>query len=748
MKKYLFLLLWFAILPAGAADFDFRAPTTTEGAAAAAAIADLAARLIPVYQDPDADRYLANLSALQLAAGNYAAADISRQTLRERRRRLDFGRPAGQSVVYDMFAHAKAVEAENRFTFSEAFTKTFRETIPRLSDSDAYLVAQSLHAPPAAYREALQKSLEQRQAQDSIDESAAVELIWKYVAFDAYRSFGALVILLESEDERRRYASDNEVTIHTSDGAVISAIFVRPKTPAKPVPTLLEFTNDDSLNYARECAAHGYAGVVAYSRGTHKSSEAGAPFDHDGDDARAVIDWIAKQAWSDGRVGMYGQGFSGFAAWAAAKRPPPELKAMATSAVTAPGINFPMEGSIFRNSAYRWSLRMTDGIDQEEFNDDAPWQALDQKWYRSGRRYRDLGRIYGKPNPIFIRWLNHPSYDGYWRQMLPDGKEFAQISIPVLTVTGYYAAAEPGDLYLFTQHLRYNQKASATLLIGPYDDDLMRRVPSATLHTYDLDTAALVDLRELRYQWFDHVLKGGAAPALLKDTVNYELMGANGWQHAATIDGMAGKPMRFFLQGALNGANHHLTPRPKTNGVIFQQSVSFKERQDAAWTPSTDLINRSLAPRHGALFVSDPLPKPIEFSGLFSGRLDFTVNKMDMDLTITLYELLANGDYVRLFSPTYEFRASYVRDRVHRHLLKAGERQELAFKSERLTSRQLQKGSRLVMVLGISKRPDREINYGTGGDVSEESIADGRTPLKMFLFGDSYLDIPARSPAR
>jgi hypothetical protein len=56
----------------------------------------------------------------------------------------------------------------------------------------------------------------------------------------------------------------------------------------------------------------------------------------------------------------------------------------------------------------------------------------------------------------------------------------------------------------------------------------------------------------------------------------------------------------------------------------------------------------------------------------------------------------------------------------------------------------LQPGSRLVMVLGINKRPDREINYGTGGDVSEESIADGKIPLKVRWFSDSYIDIPVR----
>jgi hypothetical protein len=111
-------------------------------------------------------------------------------------------------------------------------------------------------------------------------------------------------------------------------------------------------------------------------------------------------------------------------------------------------------------------------------------------------------------------------------------------------------------------------------------------------------------------------------------------------------------------------------------------------------------------------------------------------------LNITLYELLPSGDYVRLFSPTYELRASYAQDREHRHLLKAGERQKLTFKSERLTSRQLQAGSRIAMVLSVAKRPDREINYGTGGDVSEESLADGKIPIKIRWYSDSYIDIP------
>ena len=208
---------------------------------------------------------------------------------------------------------------------------------------------------------------------------------------------------------------------------------------------------------------------------------------------------------------------------------------------------------------------------------------------------------------------------------------------------------------------------------------------------------------------------------------------------------MSGGSLKFYLDGASAGGNHRLAQSKKTNVAFVEQKVGFSDRTDAAWTPPKDLISKKLAPRHGAIFISEPLTKPAEFNGLFSGRLEFTINKMDVDLSITIYELLSSGDYVRLFSPTYEFRASYARDRAHRHLLVAGKRQELVFKSERITSRRLQTGSRLVVVLGVNKRPDREINYGIGGDVSEESIDDGKIPLRIRWFSDSYIDFPVRN---
>jgi len=746
---YLGLLLVLVLLPpcTRAQQLDLQLPAAATDAAMPALLRDLAERVLPVYQESNRERYLANLSALQVISGGIAAADATRQELREWRHSSHGAWPADRSVVYDIYIHARAIEAANHIAFAQALTQAFQEVVPRLPDPDAYAVTWSFEAPAPVPLEALQHVVDALRPKGSVTLPEAVDLIWSYFAFNAYRSLRPLVDPLVAADQDRRYTTDQDVVIRTPGGASISATVVRPRNATRALPTLLEFTiYVYPQNYAMECAAHGYVGVVAYARGKKNGIDKIVPFEHDGEDARAVIDWIARQTWSDGRVGMYGEDYSGFAQWAAAKRLPPALKAIASSATIAPGIDLTRTGSIPQNAAYRWVRFVTDnaGLDEQIYAEDARWRRLDQAWYTSGRPYWDLTRIYGAPNANFRRWLGHPSYDGYWQKMIPFRNDFAHINIPVLTTTGYFDSHQPGALYYLTEHYRFNPKADQTLLIGPYDDVAMQRGALPVLEGYQVDAAALVDLRELRYQWFDYIFKGSAKPALLQDRINYQVMGGNSWEHAPSLAAMANGSLRLFIDPAPAGTMQRLAPKMRSKTLFVRQSVSLADRTDAAWTPTSDLISSTLRLHNATVFVSDPLPQPLQISGLFSGLLDFTANKMDMDITIALYELLPSGDYLRLFDPAYQFRASYAQDRSHRHLLQAGVRQQLGFRSDRLVSRRFQSGSRLVVVLGINKRPDQQINYGTGGDVSDESIDDAATALKIRWYASSYIDIPIR----
>ena len=371
--------------------------------------------------------------------------------------------------------------------------------------------------------------------------------------------------------------------------------------------------------------------------------------------------------------------------------------------------------------------------------------------------YRELGELYGKPDPYFLRWVNHPSYDRFWQALVPYGKEFAKLNIPMLTITGYYASGEAGALYLFGQHTRYDPHANHTLLIGPYDDAVTQRGVQPALRGYTVDPAALVDLRELRYQWFDSVLKGAATPALLKDRVNFEVMGANEWRHAPSLEAMGNGTLKLYLDATAVGASHRLVqhlPQARKGGAskaapaaFVTQVVNLADRNEpgANWVPQSDIVSEGVEVRNAVAYVGSPLPRALELQGAWSGKLDLTINKMDVDLRFTAYELQPNGDYVQLFEP-YVLRASYAQDRLKRRLLRAGERQSLTFRIERLTSRNLAAGSRLVLVLGVNKRPDQQINYGSDGDVAAESLEDedAKVPVKIRWYSDSYIELPVR----
>lgn len=104
--------------------------------------------------------------------------------------------------------------------------------------------------------------------------------------------------------------------------------------------------------------------------------------------------------------------------------------------------------------------------------------------------------------------------------------------------------------------------------------------------------------------------------------------------------------------------------------------------------------------------------------------------------------LRPDGTYHSLAS--YLGRVSFMQDRTLRRLLSPGQPRTLEFQSQTVTSRLLAAGSRIVAVIGVPKLPDTQINYGTGRDVSSESISDAKVPLCIQWLDDSYLELGIR----
>ncbi|HEX4960708.1 MAG TPA: CocE/NonD family hydrolase [Thermoanaerobaculia bacterium] len=758
MFKPVWFVGWCLVaVPCAAQQFDFPGAAAEDPAVLSKAMPGLAREVIAVYRNGDRRPHLDNLFRLQMVAGQYAEAKETLASLHPMPASSVSLQANATKVLYEIFATAKARQpSEDGALFAEALRSAFREILGRLDDRTAALVMRALGADPSSIHQAVNDALQAQKGKTTISLADALTLIRAYQVDQVFRSLAPLAAPLMAEDDRRRYVIDQDVPVRTADGATVCVLVVRPRSASGPLTALLNFTiyanPGTTMDEARRTASNGYAGVEGLTRGKGCSPDQPIPYEHDGSDAAAVIDWISRQPWSDGRVGMYGGSYEGFTQWAAAKHMPKALKALMPSVTAAPGIDVPMEGNVFQTFVYYWPFYTTTNktLDDAPYNDRGRWWRMNRQWYVTGQAYRALDKIEGTPNPFFDRWLEHPSYDSYWQGMIPYRQEFARIDIPVLTTTGYYDDGQIGALYYFIQHHQYLPGAEHYLLIGPYDHVRGQRGtfgrlgnPLSVLRGYETDPVAQIDIGELRYQWFDYVFKGAPKPAVLKDKVNYEVMGANEWKHAPSLAAMGNRTLRFHLSAARKGDSYRLSAKKPAGKAFVPLKVDLADRTDAdRMSPSNGIVDKNLDSWGGVVFVSDPFRKATELSGLFSGHLDFVANKKDLDFTVELYELTAQGNYVSL--SLYKARASYVRDRGHRQLLTPGKRQQLDFKSGRLTSRKFQPGSRLVVVLSVVKWPGAQVNYGTGKDVSDETIADAKEPLNIRWFGDSFIDVPVR----
>jgi len=527
------------------------------------------------------------------------------------------------------------------------------------------------------------------------------------------------------------YSIQDSVLIPTRSGVDISAIIVRKKNNIEPLPTILFYTtyhqgtNDAVLG--KRSADRDFVGVVAYARGIRSDLKHYAPYEHENTDVYDIIEWISKQSWCNGNVGMYGGSYTGFSQWATTKNIHPALKTIVPQVAVMPGYDTPMENNVQMNLGLYWP---NDNIYKHE----PIRRSLPFEWYDNGIAWEKLDSLAGQPNPIFQKWLQHPAYDDYWKSMVPTPAEYAKINIPILSTTGYYDGSQLGALRYFTLHNRYNNNANHYFVIGPYDHWGGQRRPSKNLMGYDIDSVANVSMENLAYEWLNWILKNGEKPELLKDKVNYQVMGTNEWKHAPALQNINNDTLTFFLnKGVLNRI------KPTTKQYVSQKvDLKDRESQNNYYTP--EIIFDSLDISNGVVFTTVPFEKEISMNGSFTGNLYANINKKDMDISLALYELMPDGKY--FFLTRYVGRASYAKDNTKRQLLQKNIKEKIPYTNTRFVSKRISKGSRLVMLLNVNKHPFEIINYGSGKFVVKETIHDASIPLNIKWHNDSFIKIP------
>lgn len=272
------------------------------------------------------------------------------------------------------------------------------------------------------------------------------------------------------------------------DGVHLAATLYMPDAPAgRRCPVLLEYLpyRKDDGTLPRDYPLHtyfarrGYVTVRVDIRGTG-ASEGRPPLREYGQqeqrDGEEVIAWLARQKWSNGRVGMFGISWGGFNSIQLAMRNPPALKAIVAVAATEALFNEDVHYFDGMMHVDEFEVQM----DLEQAMSRAPDFPLDE---------RTLAARFDNP-PWSLDYMRHQRNGPFWREPV---RGLDRIHIPVYMIGGMldgYRDSIPRML----EQLQGPRKA----LIGPWNHN----------YPHDAVPGPAVEWRREAVRWWDYWLKG------------------------------------------------------------------------------------------------------------------------------------------------------------------------------------------------------------------------------------------------
>ena len=104
------------------------------------------------------------------------------------------------------------------------------------------------------------------------------------------------------------------VRLKSGDIELATDIYHATKEPAPVILVRTPYGKAGHDFIAEAFAARGYTAVIQDVRGKYDSGGGEhEPFVHERSDGLATLKWLAKQRWCNGRIGMWGQSYSGYA---------------------------------------------------------------------------------------------------------------------------------------------------------------------------------------------------------------------------------------------------------------------------------------------------------------------------------------------------------------------------------------------------------------------------------------------------
>jgi len=426
--------------------------------------------------------------------------------------------------------------------------------------------------------------------------------------------------------------SELNVLVTMSDGVRVSAQVFRPKTPGCFPAILGVHAYDAEMQYtpSRPQAVQGknaqaeagdpqffvrrgYAHIIVNARGTGRSEGEYAHYSpREVQDVVEVIDWIARQDWCDGNVGMFGVSYFAVCAKQVAAQNPPALKA-----VFAPygytdfyRDKFYHGGILAHSFLTNWSKHLAgvrvrgwskENLGTEEFD-----RRLAQiRGNRDIMAVPELARAVLAPdqgaNPLIVDVLMNPQDGPYWHERNP---KLENIKVPILIGSSWdmYFLHLPGEF-------RAWEKISAPkkLIVGPpiYLD--------RPVYQYAFESL----------RWFDHWLKDNDTGLMEEPDVRIFVTGGDGtWKSGSNwpLPGTVWHPFLLHSRGLLSEHEHW----PLEGGSSYEDN--------------------NYNARGGVNFASPPMVERTEVIGPLTATIYASTSQPELHLFVSLWDIDPAGE--------------------------------------------------------------------------------------------------------
>ncbi len=527
------------------------------------------------------------------------------------------------------------------------------------------------------------------------------------------------------------------------DGAMLAATIYMPDLDGGPRPGLLAMTPYGRDTYharAFDFAKNGYVSMVVDVRGRGDSEGTFEPFFNDGPDGHDLVEWLASQPYCNGSVGMHGGSYGAMTQWATARERPRSLRTIVPVAPSYLGFDIPAHAGIIFSYWMQW-LTLTRGRDTHfnGFGDAELWRDIFTRLYCDRAPFSQLDEVAGSTATIFQEWLAHAQPGAYWEKAAPSNEDYAQLHLPILSLTGLFDGAIVPTLEYVRRHAAVaapEETARHFLLIGPWDH-AGTRVPKPEIGGIRFGPHAMLDINELHRAWFAWTMEAADRPSLLKDRFLYYVTGAEEWRYASSVEAATNKRVPFFLESVDGRAHDVFASGRLASETHDTPPATFRydplDTRPAEVQPALDIVS-GLRPLdqtaahnlfgNGLVYHSVPIEEALVLTGVPEVHLFIALDVPDTDLQLALHHVMPDGSAMELGVDM--LRARYRRSFTSPEFVTPGRVEEYVFGRLPFVSRRLEKYSRLRLVVSCPNSPYSQKNYNSGGDVAQETAADAR----------------------